>query len=63
MRRRGPIPTGKIEKPEDKAWREWFDSLGKEEHEQHLAQLGLDKEEIEEWEELEGFKKRLPRKK
>jgi len=56
-----PQPEGKIEKPEDKAWNEWYNGLDAKEHEKHLAQLGLDKEDIEEWEEVEGFKK--PKKK
>ena len=52
-----PQPEGKIEKPGDKEWNNWYESLDVKEHEKHLAQLGLDKEDIEEWEEIEGFKK------
>lgn len=57
MLRKKPVPDSKIEKPEDKAWKDWYDKLSPEEHEKALAQLGLDKEEIEEWEETEGLKK------
>lgn len=49
-------PDGKIEKAEDKIWNEWFEGLDVKEHEQKLKQLGLDEEDIEEWEEVEGFK-------
>jgi len=62
-RRLKRAPRGKIEKPEDKAWREWFDNLDVKAHEAHLAKLGLDKEDIAEWEELEGFKKPASAKK
>jgi hypothetical protein len=41
---------GKIEKPEDKEWRKWYDTLDNKEHEKKLAMLGLDKEDIDEWE-------------
>ena len=54
-------PGGKIEKGEDKAWQEWYNELDVKEHENYLSKLGLDKEDIEEWEEVEGFKK--PKKK
>lgn len=47
--RRRPVPEGKIEKPEDKAWAEWFNKLDVREHEKYLKQLGLDDEEIMEW--------------
>ncbi|MBN1941388.1 MAG: hypothetical protein JW772_04370 [Candidatus Diapherotrites archaeon] len=40
----------KIEKPEDKDWLDWYNKLDNKEHEKKLAQLGLEKEEIEEWE-------------
>ncbi len=56
-RRLKPVPGGKIDKPEDKAWREWFNKLDAKEHEDYLSKLGLDKGDIEEWEETEGFKK------
>ena len=56
-------PEGKIEKPEDKAWREWYEKLDPKEHEEYLSKLGLDKEEIEEWEEAEGLKKSQGKKK
>ena len=57
------IPKGKIEKPEDKAWQAWYKGLDVKEHEKHLAQLGLDTGDIEEWEEVEGFKKPGKKKK
>ena len=50
------VPEGRIEKPEDKAWKEWFDKLSIKEHESYLAKLGLDEEDIKEWE--EEFKKK-----
>lgn len=55
-------PEGKIEKPEDKAWAEWYNGLDAKEHEAYLSKLGLDKDDIEEWEEAEGFKKQKKRK-
>ena len=51
-----PQPEGKIEKAGDKEWNDWFKGLDAKEHEKHLAQLGLDKDDIEDWEEGEGFK-------
>lgn len=57
LRKTKKPPEGtKIEKPEDKAWKEWYNGLDVKEHEKHLTQLGLDKEDIEEWEEVEGYK-------
>ena len=50
-KRKKPPEGSKIEKPEDKAWNQWFKGLSKKEHEGYLAKLGLDEEEIEEWEE------------
>jgi len=41
---------GRIEKPEDKVWKDWYAKLDEKEHEKRLSQLGLDKEDIEEWE-------------
>ncbi len=58
-----PRPEGKIEKSGDKEWTEWYNGLDVKEHEKHLAQLGLDKDDIEEWEETEGFKKPENKKK
>ncbi len=43
---------------EDKAWKDWFSKLKKEDHEQYLAKLGLDDEDIGEFEEDFGFKKK-----
>lgn len=40
----------KIEKPEDREWNRWFNGLDNKEHERKLAMLGLDKEDIDEWE-------------
>lgn len=45
-----PVPDGKIEKPEDKSWKDWYEKLDPKEHEEYLAKLGLEKEEIDEWE-------------
>ncbi|MBN2067129.1 MAG: hypothetical protein JW744_01535 [Candidatus Diapherotrites archaeon] len=53
-------PSKAIHNPADKAWNEWFDKLDAKEHEKYLSQLGLDTEDIEEWEEAEGFKKPKP---
>lgn len=61
--RRKQVPDGKIEKPEDKEWKKWYETLGVEEHEQYLGKLGLDREDIEEWEEAEGLKKSKSKKK
>lgn len=55
-------PDGRIEKPEDRAWKDWYDKLAPEEHEKYLKQLGLDKEDIETWEETEGTKKLAKKK-
>ncbi len=55
-RRKRPVPGGKIEKPEDKAWNDWFTKLDAKEHEKYLKQLGLDEEEIEEWGQAEEMK-------
>jgi len=49
-------PEGKLEKAGDKEWNKWYEGLDAKEHEKHLAQLGLDKDDIEDWEEGEGFK-------
>ena len=49
MRTLKPKKEGRIEKPEDKTWNEWYNTLDKKEHEKMLAQLGLDDEEIGEW--------------
>jgi hypothetical protein len=57
------IPEGKIEKPEDKVWLDWYNKLDAKEHEEKLSQLGLDQDDIQEWEEVEGFKKPEKKKK
>ena len=44
----------KLEKPEDRAWNEWFSGLKEEDHKKHLAQLGLDAEDVEDWKEMHG---------
>ena len=56
QRRVKPVPEGKIEKPEDKAWKEWYEKLAPKEHEEYLSKLGLGKEDIDEWEATGGFK-------
>lgn len=63
MNTKRKVPDGRLEKPEDKAWAEWYEKLDVSEHEKYLAQLGLDKEDIEEWEEAEGIKKPNSKKK
>lgn len=45
----------KIEKAEDKDWQDWYKTLDNKEHESRLAKLGLDKEDIEEWEQHTVF--------
>ena len=50
QRRVKPVPDGKIEKPEDRDWKDWYEKLGEKEHEEYLSKLGLEKEDIEEWE-------------
>jgi hypothetical protein len=55
--RQKPGEGSRIEKPEDREWCEWYNKLDVKEHEKMLAQLGLDKEDIEEWEETSGYKK------
>ena len=44
-------------KVEDKPWREWFDKLSLEDHDKYLEKLGLDNEDIEEFNEDFGEKK------
>lgn len=39
------------EKAEDKAWKQWFNQLSTQEHKSYLTKLGLDEEDIKEWEE------------
>ncbi len=52
------LPAGKIEKPEDKIWRQEFDKLTKDDHLEKLHMLGLDDEEVEELaEDFEEVKK------
>jgi len=54
-------PSKAVHNSGDKVWNEWYDKLDVKEHENYLSKLGLDKEDIEEWGEIEGFKK--PKKK
>jgi hypothetical protein len=54
--RKRAIQEGKIVKAEDREWRRWFNNLDSKEHEQKLAMLGLDKEDISEWEHHTVFK-------
>ena len=49
-----PSEGKKIDKPEDKAWEKWFNELGDAEHKKHLAQLGLDEEDVEDWKGMHG---------
>ncbi len=56
--RRKPVPEGKIEKPEDKVWKEEFEQMSVEDHKKALQQLGLDEEDIDEWEQTVGYKKK-----
>lgn len=58
--RKKPVPDGRIEKPEDRVWKEEFEAMTVEDHERALHQLGLDDEEIEEWEETVGYKEKRP---
>ena len=53
MPRKKKPKEGKIEKPEDRQWHEWFNKLDKTEHHDHLRQLGLDDEDIEVWDEIQ----------
>jgi hypothetical protein len=51
MQRKGrPVPEGKIEKPEDKDWQQWYSKLSNKEHNEYLAKLGLDGDDIKDWE-------------
>lgn len=46
------------EKPEDKAWQQWFQGLSMEEHDRKLRELGLDEEDVGEFnEKFVGSKK------
>jgi hypothetical protein len=45
-----PQEGKKIEKPEDKVWREWYNKLSQKDHEEMLAKLGIDKKEKQELE-------------
>ena len=42
----------RIEKPEDKEWLKWYNSLTSKDHEGYLTKLGLGKEDKEELAEL-----------
>lgn len=49
-----PLEGEKLpETPDFQAWKKEFESMSKDEHKQKLLALGLDDEEIEEWEEME----------
>ena len=48
-----PIISKKIEKSEDKEWRKWYEGLDDKEHEAKLKQLGLEEDEIDEWEDMQ----------
>ncbi len=55
------LPSGKIDKPEDKIWRQQFEKMGKDDHLEKLHMLGLDDEEaevlVEDFEEVKKGKK------
>ncbi|MFH1586724.1 MAG: hypothetical protein ABID38_02615 [Candidatus Diapherotrites archaeon] len=56
-----PLP----EKPEDKIWREEFDQMTVEDHNEKLKGLGLEEEDIEEFDEVfygEADEKAKPKK-
>jgi len=53
-------PSKAVHNAGDKAWNEWYDKLDVKEHENYLSKLGLDKDDIEDWEEGEGFKAPSP---
>ena len=51
MQRKGrATPDGRIEKPEDKDWQQWYSKLSNKEHNEYLAKLGLDGDDIKDWE-------------
>ena len=52
------MPDGKIEKAEDKIWKEEFEQMSVQDHEKALQQLGLDEGDIDEWEQAVGYKKK-----
>ncbi len=45
------------EKVEDKAWTQWFQGLSMEDHDRKLRELGLDEEDVEEFNETFDAKK------
>ena len=45
------------EKAEDKAWAQWFQGLSMEDHDRKLRELGLDEEDVEEFNETFDAKK------
>lgn len=57
--RRLPAENKKIEKSEDKEWRKWYETLGNKDHESMLKQLGLDEEDISDWERMKKTGKSL----
>ena len=52
--RRKPSAEGKIEKPEDKMWKDWFNGIKENEHDKYLQQLGLDDADLKEWHSMHG---------
>ncbi len=52
VQREKPKKSGKIEKPEDREWNDWFSHLTKEDHKKYLAKLGLDDDDLKEMEEV-----------
>ncbi len=53
-------PSKAVHNSADKSWNEWYAKLDVKEHENYLSKLGLDKDDIEDWEEGEGFKEPSP---
>lgn len=50
----------RIEKPEDKVWKEWFNKLGPQDHKQYMGKLGLTDEDLQELPEIEEQLHSLP---
>jgi len=51
--RKKPVLGKKIEKAEDKEWQKWYEELDEKEHAARLKQLGLEDDEIDEWEDMQ----------
>ncbi len=44
--------SGRIEKPEDRQWQQWYEKLSKKDHEQYHAKLGLTQDDEKELDEI-----------